>query len=165
MKITALFAMLGIGLLAGGCLTDGSQVTLAPVGPAPAAGPAATSADGSLTVYSAFEVNADFNRRDPSRPEYSDYRIYDMDGKLLKLVTNDTGITQESTATVGLPAGRYLVKARANGYGTLSVPVIIAAGRNTCVHLEGGSAGPDKSQFEATHVVRLPNGNVIGWRG
>jgi len=35
-----------------------------------------------LVVYSAYEVNADFNARDPRRPEYSDYRIFTADGNL-----------------------------------------------------------------------------------
>jgi hypothetical protein len=46
---------------------------------------------------------------------------------------------------VKLPAGQYLVTARASGYGYVTVPVVIAADRNTIVHLETGS--PDSAAF------------------
>lgn len=89
-------------------------------------------------MFSAFEVNADFNNSDPYRREYSNYRIYTAAGTLQQFVSNDNGTPLGNPTAVRLAAGKYLVKARANGNGTVTVPVMIANGRTTTVHLEAG---------------------------
>jgi hypothetical protein len=109
-------------------------------------------------------VNADFNTQDRYRQEYSDYRIYSADGQLRQRVHNDTGTALGSPVTVRLPPGQYRVVARANGYGTVTVPVVIATGGTTVIHLEGGN-WPDKAAFNETNAVRLPDGRIVGWRG
>ena len=52
--------------------------------------------------------------------------------------------------------------ARANGYGTVTVAVVVAANRVTTVHLEGGSS--DETADNQNDTVRLPDGNMVGWR-
>jgi hypothetical protein len=147
-------------MLLAGCATSHSGIVLDPVGPAPITHvtPATT---GNLVVYSAAEVNASFNRRDPDRQVYSDYRILNPDGTLRERVHNDSGTLLQAPQAVALPAGTYRVVAQSNGYGTVTVPVTIAAGQNTEVHLDGDSttANPDPAS-----VVRLPDGEVVGWK-
>ncbi len=138
MKAITLATLTAAGLVLAGCANSRHNMTLDPVGPAPVSDHAANPDTGSLIVYSAFEVNADFNNEDPYRHEYSSYRIFTGDGKLLQFVKNDNGTSFGNPITVSLPAGKYLVKAHANGRGTVTVPVIIENGRTTAVHLETG---------------------------
>ena len=82
MKNNLILAVGGIGLLLAGCSTSHNTITLGAVGPGPASSLGTVSTQGRLLVYSAYEVNADFNSRDSRRPEYSDYRVLTTDGKL-----------------------------------------------------------------------------------
>ncbi len=164
MKIKSNFCMMAVGILLTGCATGKSGIVLDPVGP-PAVQPVAIHSDkGTLMVFSAFEVNADFNSSDPYHNEYSNYRIYSKDGKLLQFVKNDTGNNFGSPAEVSLEPGEYRVVAHANGYGTVTVPVVIAANRETTIHLEGGYAWPNESEFDKSNAVRLPGGEIVGWK-
>jgi len=138
-------------------------MTSGAVRPVPASPAAVNLTIGTLIVYSAYAVNADFSPRDPYRPEYSDYEIY-ATGKLLRRVHNDSGTLLQDPALVELPAGDYRVVAKANGCGKVTVPVIIRARRCTVVHLEGGASWPDRRVFNQTSAVRLPDGQVVGWR-
>ena len=99
MKNKSRLCMMAAGILLMGCAAGNSEIVLDPVGPPTAQATRVNPNLGTLTVYSAFEVNADFNSRDPDRQEYSDYRIYSLDGKLLQRVHNDTG------SNFGSPAG------------------------------------------------------------
>jgi hypothetical protein len=152
------------GVLLAGCATGKSGITLDTVGPVSAQSVAISSTNGTLKVYSAYEVNADFNSRDPYRPEYSDYRIFTTDGKLLQKVRNNSGTILQDPVSVELQPGKYRVVARANGYGYVTVPVIIAAQENTVLHLEGGDSWPDETTFNQTNAVRLPDGQIVGLR-
>ena len=153
------------GALLSGCATGRNGLALDTVGP-PLSQPTAaiSSTNGTLVVYSAFEVNADFNSRDPYRPEYSDYRIFTIGGKLLQRVHNNSGTILQDPVPVELSAGKYRVIARANGYGYVTVPIIIEARQSTILHLEGGVSWSDKSVSGQTNTVRLPDGQVVGWR-
>ena len=144
MKSVMAALLIGSVLYLTGCTNFTSNLTLDTVGPAPVSVHAASLDAGSLVVYSAFEVNADFNNEDPYRHEYSNYRIFTDDGRFLQFVKNDNGTSVGNPTAVSLPAGKYLVKAHANGRGTVTVPVIIVNGRTTAVHLETGGAQPDK---------------------
>jgi len=158
------FEIIAAGILLSGCATGKGRMTADAVGPVPTRRAAANSTDGTLVVYSACEVNADFNPRDPCRPEYSDYKIYAADGKLLRRIHNDSGTMLQDPAPVKLPPGQYCVVARANGYGDVTIPVVIGPGQNTVLHLEGGGSWPDPAAFNRTNAIRLPDGQVIGWR-
>jgi len=163
-KLVFRFGLLAVGLLLSGCAGGGGGLVLKPVGPALIPPARAESTTGTLVVYSAFEVNADFNSRDPYHREYSDYRIYATDGNLLQRVHNDSGFKVGSPARVRLPAGNYRVIAHANGYGLVTVPVVVAPDQLTTLHLEGGGSWPEQSTSGQTNVVRLPDGWVVGWR-
>ncbi len=156
--------IIAVGVLLAGCATGKSEITLDTVGPVPGQPAAITSNNGTLVVYSAYAVNADFNSRDPYRPEYSDYRIFTTAGKLLQRVYNNSGTILQDPVSVELLPGEYHVFAHANGYGYVTVPVIIEARQNTVLHLEGGGSWPDELMFNQTNAVRLPDGQIVGCR-
>jgi hypothetical protein len=145
-----------------GCASGPHGMVLAPVGPSPQASGSATT--GTLVVFSAYEVTAPGIGDFEHRHHYSDYRILSEDGKLLQTVHNDVGTEVREAARVQLPAGKYRVAASSNGYGTVMVPVVIATNRTTVVHLEGGSSWASGAALNSADSVRLPDGEVVGWR-
>jgi hypothetical protein len=164
MKTFFTLMLITAGALLSGCASGKNGLTLDTVGPLLPQPVAASSTNGTLVVYSAYEVNADFNARDPNRPEYSDYRIFTANGKLLQRVHNDSGTILQDPVSVELPPGKYQVIARANGYGYVTVSVMIEVRQNTVLHLEGGGSWSDESAFNQTNAVRLPDGQIIGWK-
>jgi hypothetical protein len=164
MKANITLVVGGICILLAGCATSNHGMVLDGVGPDPAAPANRQTALGSLLVYSAYEVNADFNSRDTHRPLYSDYRIIDADGQLRQLVHNNSGTMLQRPEVVELPAGSYHVIAQANGYGFVIVPVAIVGGQTTVVHLQGGVPWPDHPAFTDANSVRLPDGEIVGWK-
>jgi len=143
MKTFFTLIAIAAGALLSGCATGKNGLALNTVGPPLSQPTAANSTNGTLVVYSAYEVNADFNSRDPNRPEYSDYRILTDDGKLLQRVHNDSGTALQDPVAVGLPPGKYRVSVRANGYGYVTVPIIIESQQTTTLHLEAGGFWPN----------------------
>ena len=163
MKCIITFVMLAAGLLLSGCASFERSLVLDPVGPALIQS-ATVGSKGSLVVYSAFDVHADFTSIDPDRHRHTDYKIFSENGKLLQVVHNDTGTMLEGPVVVGLSAGTYRIAARANGYGVVTLPVVIAPHRITTVHLEGGGSWSNKGAFNQKNGVRLPDGQIVGWR-
>jgi hypothetical protein len=151
-----------------GCANFQKDLVLDPVGPPPAHPIAAVSTNGSLVVYSAGAAVPDLSAEISGNPsddwEYSGYRILSPDGKLFKFVPNNAGTVQLHPQKIELPAGRYVVVARANGYGRVSVPVLIAGNRITTLHLDAGGFSPVEPGFNQTNTVHLPDGSVVGWR-
>jgi hypothetical protein len=146
-----------------GCASPKKQLVLDPIGPGPHSG-ATNGAQGSLVVYSAFDPTADLNRS-PYRRRYTDYQVLSADGnRLIQAVQNNRETLLNSPPLVALPAGSYRVVARANGYGTITAPVVIKAGQTTTVHLEGSVWWPRSSPIFASNPVRLPKGEIAGWR-
>lgn len=164
-RFRALIAIMA-GAFLSGCATDNKRLVLDAVGPDPTlpqiAGTVATN--GCLVVYSAYRRNADFNTRDSYRPESSDYKIFSNTGAFWQRIHNNSGNSLQSVVPVTLPAGEYKVKARANGYGYVVVPVVIMTKQTTILHLEGDGNWPNPSMFNQTNAVRLPDGLVVGWK-
>jgi hypothetical protein len=165
MKLNLVLLVGGVCAGLAGCASfeRGNGLVLDSVGPGPGA-PHSDTTNGNLLVYSAYQVNADFDSRDPHRHAYSDYQILYPDGTLLRPVHNDTGSILQRAMTVTLPAGTYHVLAEANGFGLVTVPVTIEAGKSTVVHLEGGVRWPEKWGANQTNAVHLPDGQIVGWR-
>ena len=165
MKFIYTLMFITAAALLSGCVTGRNSLVLDAVGPAwsqPAeASPILTN--GTLVVYSAYRISADFDESDPRRPEYSDYKIFTTDGKLLRKVHNKSGTILQDVVKVELSPGKYNVVARANGYGYVTVPVMIAPQQSTILHLEGDSWS-DQSVFNQTNAVRLPDGLIVGWK-
>jgi hypothetical protein len=162
MKTFLIFNLVAAGVLLAGCATVESGLTLDTVGPVSAQPAASGSTNGTLVVYSAYKINADFNSPDPYRREYSDYRIFTTGGKLLLRVRNNSGTVLQNPASVELPSGEYRVLARVNGYGHVTIPVIIAAGQNTVLHLNSADSWPDESAINPSNAVRMPDGQIVG---
>ncbi|HEY3761454.1 MAG TPA: hypothetical protein VGN23_06875 [Verrucomicrobiae bacterium] len=154
--------LLAAGALCAGCVSTKNGLVLNTVGPVPSPAGETRSTTGTLVVYSAYDVNADFNSRDPNRPEYSDYRIYSDDGKLLQRVHNDSGTIFQDPKRVTLPVGTYRVIARANGFGYVTIPVTVAPQQTTLVRLAGNWSA--SYHFDDTDAVRLPDGQIVGYR-
>jgi hypothetical protein len=162
MKIYCTVLLLTAATLWSGCAFGPHGMVLEPVGPSPEASGSSTT--GTLVVFSAYEVTAPGIGDFEHRHHYSDYRILSEDGKPLQTVRNDIGTEVKQAARVQLPAGRYRVAASSNGYGTVIVPVVIATNRTTAVHLEGGSSWVSDAALNQTNFVRLPDGELVGWR-
>jgi len=164
MKLGIVLTLGGLGLVLLGCAINYHRLTLECVGPAPGSAADRVAAEGTLIVYSAYTVNADFDRRDIRRPEYSDYRLLAADGTALQRVANNSGTILQGPRLVALPPGEYRVVACANRYGWVTVPVRIKAGLTTIVHLQGGVTWPGQPEFTAATAVRLPDGEIVGWK-
>ena len=164
MKNVLMICALATGVMLSGCATNKGDSKFDTIGPVPSDSPVTGSGNGTLIVYSGFKRNADFNIRDSNRPEHSDYQILSADGTFLRRVHNVTKTIFEDAVPVALAPGKYEIVARANGYGTLTIPVRVEAQQTTVVHLEGGYTWSDTSLFNETNMVRLPDGTIIGWK-
>jgi hypothetical protein len=158
MKVSVPIFLMTLSLWASGCVTEGNTLVLDAVGPAPAQ-PAAVSQRGTLVVFSAFDVHADFTAVDPDRRRHTDYKLLSSDGKFVRLIHNNPNSLMEGPVEVGLAPGEYKVVARCNGCGVVTVPVVVEPNRTTTVHLEGGASLP-----RGADTVQLPDGQIIGWR-
>lgn len=147
----------GLVLLLTGCTS--TPVVLAPVGPSPAAIDQAGS-NGQLVVFSAWEGHTEGNN--PVWYQHADYRLYDEHGRRLRYVDNTVGNYERTPRAITLPAGKYLVKAEADDYLQVEVPVVIKAGRTTRVHLDGDWKPPRATP--GTELVSVPAGYPVGWR-
>src|SRR5260370_21363082 len=94
-----------------GCAS--TPIVLAPVGPC-SSRHEASHPNGHLQVFSFMEPQSEGD--DAVWYQHSGYVIYNQQGKRIKYVGNTIGKWDEAPQTVTLPAGRYTVKARAEGY-------------------------------------------------
>jgi len=112
--------------------------------------------EGELVVYSATYVTAS---NQSLYPAHSDYTLSDQSGHPYD-IHNRAGLFGSDPAQVHLLPGRYEVKALRTDGGYVVVPVLIEAGEKTVLDLDGTTM----PQQAANDVVRLPDGQVIGWR-
>lgn len=147
-----------------GCAGMKSGLVLDTVGPIPGSSAPSTTGQGTLIVYSAYQVNANFESQNPTRRQHSDYKLLDQDKKPLERIHNVTGDIIQDALPVNLAPGKYFVVARSNGYGIVTVPVIIAADRKTVLHLDNGNRWPNGTAIDASDAVQLPDGEIVGWR-
>lgn len=157
MKIIGIILGAAIVSMLAGCAS--TPIVLTPVGPPPP-GATAPPHEGYLKVYTTTEERKD--GEDTYHP-HSGYDIYTASGFRWKYVPNRTQNTDESPMVVVLPAGNYKIVARADGYGRITVPVVIKGGMLTELNLETWNRKKTAVSNEAA-VVRLPNGYVVGWR-
>lgn len=136
-----------------------TPVVLAPVGPGPELNGATTPTQGNLEVYSQTEEYGE----DMSVPFYrhTGYWIY-KDGKPFKRVWNHKDVEDEDPSIVTLPPGKYVVRAQAERYGLVEVPVVIEADETTRVVLQPGWKPP--SFARSSELVRIPGGYPVGWK-
>lgn len=141
------------GLVVVVALLSGCAAAKHPISTTSMATASAGAKNGTLLVYSAFEDNADFNARDPNRPEYTDYNLLAADGRRLRRIHNNSGTILQSPVPVSLAPGKYTVVAQANGHGLVTIPVFIQSHQKTVLHLEGGSLRESDGIFQQTNVV------------
>jgi len=145
-----------------GCVSPQHELVLDPIGP-PSSSSAGAGSSGTLVVYSAFDPHADFNDL-PYVRHYTDYQIVSADGSLRHMIYNTNGQSLDAPKRVELPVGTYRVMADANGYGLVTVPVVIRANQTTTVHLEGNASWSNNTALLRSNPVRLPDGEIAGWR-
>ncbi|PZR74282.1 MAG: hypothetical protein DLM52_09700 [Chthoniobacterales bacterium] len=137
-------------------------IVSAPVGPRP---PGLHEGDyiGFLTVYSATEQHP--NGDNTYANVHTDYRIYAADGRLFKQVRNSLSPTDETPERMTLPKGSYVVVAQSETMGTVHIPVVIQTGKATDLRLERVKDWkPTAISARDSDYVRLPNGQIIGYR-
>lgn len=151
--------LLGTGLVSVLVGCSSTPVAVAPVGPNPIGG-VSPAADGGLQVFSSLIGRSEGDN--PIWYQHTGYYLYDLRGELVKHVNNTTGRYAQVPRRVLLSPEKYLVKAQANDYFWVEVPVTIERGRTTRVHLDDQWQLP--SDTSRTALVSLPNGNPVGWR-
>jgi hypothetical protein len=153
-----LFAALGALLCGAGCTTP-REATLSQVGPEPGvtAGKVNNSTAGTLVVYSAWRRTG---TDDPDHRVHGNYEILTANGKPFLQVRNYITPMLEDPASVQLAPGKYVIKARVQGYGYVTVPVVIESRKLTALYMDD-STRPE--QRETAEKVQLPDGRVIGW--
>jgi hypothetical protein len=162
MKLIMAANLLAVATLVAGCVSQPHGLVLDAIGP-PSPQLPGSGSNGTLMVFSAFDAHADFNDL-PYLRHYTSYKIISQIGKLTWIIHNDNGTLLGGPQKVELPVGAYCVIARANGYGVVTAPVIIQANQVTMVHLEGSPAWRNGSQLSQSNPVRLPDGEIAGWR-
>jgi|SRR5437667_6721262 len=160
MNQTNYFVPICLIVLVSGCAFNRQVVIQTAVGPPPFESRTG-SLEGRLAVFSA--LDAGMSSDPDASVHHLDYRIFSADGKQLKYVHNWVGTFIEDPAVVSLAPGRYSVVARAVASGTVTVPVIIEAGKTTSVHLDGSKVDDGRKTSESD-LVRLPDGWIVGWR-
>lgn len=180
MKTTCIALLTPLMVCLVGCATAPRVTMLEQVGPGPALA-AQHSSEGYLQVYSAREKalidltgeefiwNNDFGWNEfLHAAAHTGYSIYAPDGHLLQRVRNTTGMNDANPTLVKLSPGVYRVEAEAEDYNditlSVTVPVCIKPGLTTSVHLDDNWNPPAAMTKEGDQIVRLPNGNIVGWR-
>lgn len=144
------------------CASAQSTIVSAPVGPRP---PGLHEGDyvGFLTVHSATEQHP--NGDNSYANVHTDYRISTADGRLFKQVRNSLSPTDETPERITLPKGSYVVVAQSETMGAVSIPIGIHTGKATDLHLERVKDWkPTAINARESDYVRLPNGQIIGYR-
>lgn len=154
-KSILVLAAVGGVLLLTGC--SSTPVAFAPVGPNPAV-VGTSGGSGQLEVFSALSGRSEGNN--PTWYQHSDYYICNDQGQRLDHVDNAVGYYARAPRIVTLPPGKYFVKAHAKGALWTTVPVVIASGEITKVHLDGQWQPPASN----AELVREPAGYPVGWR-
>jgi hypothetical protein len=158
MKTTNLSIMGAVALVAfAGCASQ--PVPVSPVGPEPVhVQGAAHAPKGYLRVFT--DTNTRHIGDEDVYYTHTGYSICSLSGKQLKYVPNHIGDMDESPTLVTLRTGDYDIVAESASYGRVTVPVVVEGARTTVVHLDRAW----KPAKAANQVVRLPDGEAIGWR-
>ena len=120
--------------------------------------PTAAGTKGHLQVFTATEKSIPSASDDPTIfALHTGYDIKDGSWKTIKYVPNHMSNMDEWPDTVTLPAGTYNLVAESTCCGLVTVPVVIASGKTTTVHLDGNWPLPAKTST-TNKLAFLPNG-------
>jgi hypothetical protein len=142
-----------------GCVRNRMFVVAEPVGPSLRTGRNVLG-QGSLIVYSAWDG---FDTMDADHEKHTPYVICSDKGSVVKRVRNRCGSFDQEPMVVRLPVGTYRLEARASNLGLVLVPVHIEENQTTFVYLDG-TTKPGGVESSESDLVKLPNGQIIGWR-
>ena len=161
LAIAAAFAAVSLAVSTGTLTACPQPVFVRDVaGPRPAR---AGESIGFLKVYSATVQNP--NGDNTYAYPHTDYSIYTPDGRLFMEVSNAITPVDELPSQVTLPSGHYIVRAQSENMGTVYVPIVVRTAHTTRLHLERGKDWRDPAICEYPQLlVRLPNGQPIGWK-
>ncbi len=148
----------GTAMLLTSCTS--APITVGPVGPHSGRADLGLGGTGRLIVHTATEEKR--AGKDFVYYVHTEYVVRTQDDRMFKWVPNHAGNTDQSTQIVSLPTGIYEVVASSEGYGRIHVPVVIRAGQTTEVDLEGRWTERGNPTTDGD-MVRLPNGQIIGW--
>jgi hypothetical protein len=84
---------------------------------------------------------------------HTDYSILDTEGKLIRQIKNHNMGPDSRPVEVQLPPGKYVVKARKQGSGWVSVPVNLTIGNTTEIYLDDSSR-PVPRQRHTVQVIK-----------
>jgi hypothetical protein len=153
---TFAFVVAGTLSVLAGCASR--PISLSTVGPEPIIHDGITSS-GYLQVFSKTVMSEVGD--DTYYYPHVGYNIYDKFGKRLKYVPDQIDNFDESPTLMQLPQGNYNIVTLSESYGRVIVPVVIQAGRTTIVHLD--KDWKPSSNISTNALVRLPNGEAVGW--
>lgn len=146
--------LVGIASTVCGCVTH--HEILEAVGPAPPPPPPAPQ--GFLRVHTPTD---EYNDSEVYYYRHRDFALLSADGTLLRYVRNADDDWDETPALTLLPVGSYKIRSRTRRSGIVTIPVVVELGRTTDIYLDGSFE--ERSSREGGYV-RLPNGEIIGWR-
>ena len=155
------FVLICAGLIpfATGCISN--PMALAPVGP-DAGGQGSVGSKGYLRVFSATEKSPPITSNDPIYFKlHTGYDVNDASGKSVKYVANHMSNMDEWPDTISLAAGTYNIVAKSACCGLVTVPVVIANGKITTIHLDRNWCPP--SNTPTNRLVFLPDNEAVGW--
>ncbi len=117
------------------------------------------SSTGTLVVYSAWRRTG---TDDPDHRVHGDYQVLTPESKPFLRVRNYITPMLEDPANIPLAPGNYLIKARVQGFGFVSVPVTIESHKTTALYMDN-TTQPDAQSRANVQQVQLADGRVIGW--
>ncbi len=151
--------LLAVSLLSGCLSAPTSRLVTAPVGPIGGANRMnISSGPGELIVFTQTE---DINDGGISYSRHTPYSIENETGQTVKEVTNRAGSTDQTPTTVSIASGSYVVRARADGFGLVAVPIQVAPNQLTAVYLDR-TTRPKGLSIPEGQEVRLPDGRLVG---
>lgn len=152
-------SLVAVALLSGCLSAPVSRVATEPVGPIGGANRMNLSTGpGELIVFTQTE---DINDGGISYTRHTAYSIENQEGNTVRQVVNRAGNTDQSPTTVSISAGSYVVRARADGFGLVAVPILIAPNQLTAVYLSR-EPRPKGLAIPPGQEVTLPDGRLVG---
>lgn len=106
---------------------------------------------GTLLVFSEWDRLS--NSSDSIWIRHTDYSIFDADGKLVRQIKNHNLGPDSRPVAVELPPGNYVIKARKQGSGWVSVPVSLKVGDTSEIYLDDSSR-PVATQNHSVQVIK-----------
>jgi hypothetical protein len=115
---------------------------------------------GVLRVYSAQETIPS-GEAEVYHP-HTTYTIHNSDGSVFDHVLNRIGDMDQEPTSVQLPAGDYVIKAKSESAGWVTIPIKVESGSVITVHLDSFWNALNPLIGNAT-LIRLPDGRIAGW--